>query len=162
MRTALAAPDVALYSDGVGQLVIAGPRRGRPPMDVNAAVKGTSAVWDATRRVWTIREDHVGAVVANLRARGLSVGQKIIPWSAISNGRMPEPLPECVACAAPYKRHALAPVHCLVCGVALELVVVRVLADIAERGRSACSGCGGLVETIAAYCGSCGKAAERG
>lgn len=107
-----AAFDVAVFSDASADVfVIAGPRRSRPPMEVNAAVRGTSAVWDNERRVWTVHQDDMPAVVANMRQRGLRVDGKVRPWIFTRDVRSPDPLPECVHCATPYRRIGVVPRH---------------------------------------------------
>lgn len=155
-------PDVALFADGDRHLVIAGPRRGRPPMDVNASVKGTSATWDTVRRVWVIAVDDVPALVANLRSRGLVVDKAIRPWEVSHDIRTPDPLPECVQCATPYRRLGVVPRHCVKCGDRLELQVIRTLAEVQERALKPCPSCSAVVDGSALFCGDCGTAVDHG
>jgi hypothetical protein len=153
--------DVALYRDGEHHLVIAGPKRGRPPMDVNGAIRGTAAVFDDNRRVWVIPLEDAAAVVANLRSRGCVVASKVVPWDEPRDYRSPDPLPECVHCATPYRRLGVVPRHCVKCGDRLELQVIRIVEDLHARPRATCA-CGASVDVTALFCGDCGSTVEHG
>jgi hypothetical protein len=154
--------DVALFADGADHLVIAGPRRGSPPMGVNASIKGTTATWDQARRVWVIAVDDVPALVANMRARGLVVEKAIKPWVISHDVRTPDPLPECRACATPYKRLGVVPRHCVKCGDRLELQVIRTLAEVQEHALTPCPSCRVAVDRSSLFCGECGTAVDHG
>lgn len=152
--------DVALFADGA-DVVIAGPRRGRPPIEVNAAIRGTSAVWDPDRKVWRLSADDVPAIVANLRGQGLRVANKVFPWSAPRDHRSPDPLPECIHCTTPYRRLGVVPRHCVKCGDRLELQVVSTVETVTARLYVACE-CGSAIEASCLFCGDCGAAVRHG
>lgn len=151
---------VAMFDDGL-DVVIATPRRGRAPMEVNPAMRGTSAQLDPALKVWRLPADEAPAVVANLKARGVTVAGVVLPWIVKRDHRTPDPLPECVVCATPYKRLGVAPRHCVKCGDRLELQVVRVLERITARSSIACD-CGQPVDQSSLFCGDCGRAVQHG
>lgn len=153
--------DVAIFTDDDHFVVVAGPRRGRPPIEVNAAIKGTSATWDADRKVWRLPAEDSAGLVANLRARGLRVANKVLPWNVTRDYRSPDPLPECVHCATPYRRLGVVPRHCVKCGDRLELQVFSTVENVTAKLYIACE-CGQSVEASCMFCGECGAAVRHG
>lgn len=154
---------IALFRDNEdeGYVLVATPRRGAPPVAINAAFRGTDATFDKIRRAWVLPVDQAFALVANLRQRGFLVDAGIKAWIVTRDVRTPDPLPECVNCATPYSRLRVAPSWCVSCGSQLELQVVRTLERALEHQFIECS-CGIAVDAGCLFCGSCGQAVEHG
>lgn len=150
--------DVALFADG-DFVMVSTPSRGRAPMTVNPAMRGTSAILD--KGVWRLPKDEAASVVANLRARGVTVARNVYPWAVQRDYRTPDPLPECVVCATPYRRLGVVPRHCVQCGDRLELQVVRTLEKVTARTYAECE-CGQPVDGSSLFCGDCGRAVRHG